>query len=322
MSWTWGNEFIVMEEQIVVSILCTAYNHESYIRQCLDGFVMQKTNFKFEAIVHDDASTDNTASVIREYAEKYPDIIVPIYQIENQFRKTNIYSTYLYPKSRGKYIAICEGDDYWTDPYKLQKQVDFLEANPDCSFCCSGFVHKRKGEYDVLEVLSREDKPFFKFELNDFLTENWFTVPLTTMYRKREFLEEIKDFLPKYKYYRDVHMYYHLLLIGKGLYISECMGCYRYHFGGISSMQSKHVQIRDGYNIWRELYAVHKHPILRKLSYIYAMQCYLSIDDTVSKLSLLKYAWSISDSFGEKKIIIIKYVKYCVYKIKQFICGS
>ena len=75
MSWTWNNEFIVMEDQIVVSILCTAYNHEPYIRQCLDGFVMQKTNFKFEAIVHDDASTDNTASVIREYAEKYPTLV-------------------------------------------------------------------------------------------------------------------------------------------------------------------------------------------------------------------------------------------------------
>lgn len=309
--------------ELIVTIRCLAYNHEPYIRQCLDGFVMQKTNFKFEAIVHDDASTDGTAAIILEYAEKYPDIIKPIIETENQYSKQDgslhrIMNAHMH----GKYIAICEGDDYWTDPYKLQKQVDFLEANPDCSFCCSGFVHKRQGESDVLEVLSREDKPFFKFELNDFLTENWFTMPLTTMYRKREFLEEIKDFLPKYKYYRDVHMYYHLLLIGKGFYISECMGCYRYHSGGIASMQPKHVQIRNGDNIWRELYAVHKHPILRKLSYIWVMQRYLSIDDTASKLSLLKYAWSISDSLGEKKIVIIKFFKYMIYGFINLVRGK
>lgn len=135
----------------LVSIRCLVYNHEPYLRQCLEGFVMQKTNFPFEAIVHDDASTDGSAAIIREYAEKYPDIIKPIYETENQYSKhdgslTRIVNSYLH----GKYIAWCEGDDYWIDPLKLQKQVDFLEANPEYSMCFHNafkyYVDKNKVE--------------------------------------------------------------------------------------------------------------------------------------------------------------------------------
>lgn len=120
--------------EIKLSIMCTAYNHEKYIRKTLEGFVSQETNFAFEAIVHDDASTDGTAAIIREYAEKYPDIIKPIYQTVNQYsQNVNIDRDIIKPRTRGEYIAYCEGDDYWTDSYKLQKQVDFLESNPEYS---------------------------------------------------------------------------------------------------------------------------------------------------------------------------------------------
>ena len=132
---------IMLISRSLVSICCITYNHEKYIRQCLDGFLMQKTDFLFEVIIHDDASTDKTADIIHEYEAKYPDIIKPIYQKENQYSKgIEICGTYVYPKAQGKYIALCEGDDYWTDPLKLQKQVDFLEehqeyilAHSDCN---------------------------------------------------------------------------------------------------------------------------------------------------------------------------------------------
>lgn len=118
---------------IVVSVCCITYNHEPYIKDCLDGFLKQKTNFKFEVLIHDDASTDKTAEIIREYEEKYPDIIKPIYQTENQWSKgVKISRAYNYPRAQGEFIAICEGDDYWYDEYKLQKQVDFLKQNPEC----------------------------------------------------------------------------------------------------------------------------------------------------------------------------------------------
>ena len=121
---------------LMVSIQCITYNHEPYIRQCLEGFVIQKTNFRFEAIVHDDASTDGTATIIREYAEKYPDIIKPIYETENQYSKHDgSLRRIMDAACIGKYIAYCEGDDYWTDPNKLQIQVDFLESHPDYSMC-------------------------------------------------------------------------------------------------------------------------------------------------------------------------------------------
>lgn len=126
--------------QTMVSILTTAYNHAPYIAQALDSFLMQKTAFPFEVIIHDDASTDGTADIIRAYADKYPQIIRPIFQTENQYSKgVDVYS-FIIPLVRGKYIAQCEGDDYWCDETKLQKQVDYMENHPECSFCfCNSY---------------------------------------------------------------------------------------------------------------------------------------------------------------------------------------
>ena len=121
----------------LVSIQCLVYNHEPFLRQCLDGFVMQQTDFLFEAIVHDDASTDGSVAIIHEYAEKYPDIIKPIFETENQYcKKDGSIRRTINHHIRSKYVALCEGDDYWIDPLKLQKQVDFLESHPDYTMCC------------------------------------------------------------------------------------------------------------------------------------------------------------------------------------------
>ena len=123
------------EKDVMVSIICLTYNHERYIRNALDGFVMQITNFKYEIIIHDDASTDNTASIIREYEKKYPDLIHAIYQTENQYSKGVSVENIAFNRARGKYIAYCEGDDFWIDAYKLQKQFDFMETHQEYSLC-------------------------------------------------------------------------------------------------------------------------------------------------------------------------------------------
>lgn len=123
---------------IKVSVLCTAYNHEKYIRDALEGFVSQRTDFPFEVLVNDDCSSDGTAAIIREYAEKYPDIIRPFYQEKNLYSQgdmASLFAEVFYPNARGEYIALCEGDDFWTDAEKLQSQVDFLDAHPDYSAC-------------------------------------------------------------------------------------------------------------------------------------------------------------------------------------------
>lgn len=121
------------QNNIMVSISCLTYNHAPYIRQCLDGFIMQQCDFDFEVLIHDDASTDGTADIIKEYQQKYPEIIKPFFQNENQWSKgiRGMNQKFNYPRALGKYLAMCEGDDYWTDPLKLQKQVSFLEKNTD-----------------------------------------------------------------------------------------------------------------------------------------------------------------------------------------------
>lgn len=119
-----------MNEEIMVSICCLVYNHEPYLRKCIEGFLMQKTNFKFEVLIHDDASTDGSQDIIREYEKNYPDIIKPVYQEENQYSKgRRITYEYQFPRVKGKYVAMCEGDDFWKDETKLQQQVDALERN-------------------------------------------------------------------------------------------------------------------------------------------------------------------------------------------------
>lgn len=136
---------------VMVTIRCITFNQAPYIRQCLDGFVMQKTNFRFEAIVHDDASTDGTADIVREYSEKYPDIIRPIIETENQFTIGGFQqiNKMIDPLIRGKYLADCEGDDYWIDPLKLQKQVDYMESHPQCTMTCnrSKLYSVKEGKY-------------------------------------------------------------------------------------------------------------------------------------------------------------------------------
>ena len=125
-----------MENNIKVSIICNTYNHEKYVAKCLDGFLMQKTNFNFEILIHDDASTDKTKEIIKSYQERFPNVIKPIYQTENQFSKgIKISQTFQHPRVRGCYVAFCEGDDCWLDENKLQTQVDFLDSNKEYSAC-------------------------------------------------------------------------------------------------------------------------------------------------------------------------------------------
>lgn len=126
------------DETPIVTVICLTYNHEAYIEKAIEGFLMQETTFPFEVIIHDDASTDATPEIIREYSEKYPLIIKPIFESENQYSKQGgITLESSFYKTIGRYIALCEGDDYWVDSRKLQTQYYAMEENPQVDICAT-----------------------------------------------------------------------------------------------------------------------------------------------------------------------------------------
>ena len=206
----------------LVSICTLVYNHEPYLRECFDGFLMQKTNFAFEVLVHDDASTDNSAEIIREYTAKYPDIFKPIYQTENQYsRGVKISATFLYPRANGKYIAICEGDDYWIDPLKLQKQVDILEQNSDI-----GLVYTQVEAFDSNGVVGP-----YAFEVKDaksLLYGNGIA-NLTTCYRRDLLMAYLNDDSSEGKNWLmgDYPMWFYFLHNSKAYFLSDTTARYR-----------------------------------------------------------------------------------------------
>ena len=210
--------------EIIVSVYCLAFNHEEYIRDALNGFVAQNTNFDYEVFVHDDASTDKTAEIIKEFAIKYPNIIKPIFQEENKYSKgVSISREIIFPKMNGKYVAICEGDDYWCDNNKLQKQVDFLEKNKEYSACVhnteqincmngkKSYINDSKCDMDLQfkKVVKRGNS---QFQLS------------SLMCRKEYFM--IPDELVA-KGFEDYPLAVYLMFKGKVRYLKEVMSVYR-----------------------------------------------------------------------------------------------
>lgn len=208
----------------LVSVLTLAYNHEKYIRECIEGIINQHTTFKFELIIHDDASTDGTAEIIKEYERRYPTIIKPVYQDKNQFSKgIPIGKTFLYPCAKGKYIALCEGDDYWTDPLKLQKQVDFLENNEDY-----GLVHSlAQGYFENGRCYSKKMYGEFFFNIDDLLIANRI-VTLTVCFRKKIYIDYENDITPQSSWKMgDYPLWLYIASCSKVHFIDEVMGTYR-----------------------------------------------------------------------------------------------
>lgn len=220
------------QRPLMVSIRCVAYNQARYIRQTLEGFVMQKTSFRFEAAVHDDASTDGTADIIREYAERYPDIIKPILEKENQFsKKDGSLGRIMNEACKGKYVAYCEGDDYWIDPYKLQKQVDILESNPSVTLVHTAFKNVDQNDQEIIREgyenmmrLSRSGNVLYGlFQGNYILT-------LTTCMRREVFTSALFQESPVSL---DYSVFMTAASMGDIYYLPDVTGCYRLNPNGM-----------------------------------------------------------------------------------------
>lgn len=217
---------------IKVTVICYVYNHEKYVRQCLDGFVMQKTDFRFEVIVHDDASTDNSQEIILEYAKNYPDLIKPIIQKNNQYQNGgDIYPRFIQKRVNGEYIAICEGDDYWIDEYKLQKQYNRMKTNEDCSFCVSKVLCCDKDGNFTDKVYPQED-----YLINNSGVISGETM-ITHLYSKRMYPFQTSSYFVKKEVYDKTQEIFVSLfdrnimltgsLLGNFYYIDEPMSVYR-----------------------------------------------------------------------------------------------
>lgn len=216
----------------LVSIVCESFNHEKYLRQCLDGFVMQKTTFSFEILIHDDASTDKSKDIIREYVARYPEIDwKPIYQTENQYSKgKSIWVSIQYPRAKGKYVAHCECDDYWTDPLKLQKQVIFMEEHKDVGLCITDFcVQADKGKISKPAFANGLFKPQ-SFE--EHLINAGYIGPMTWLIRK-----SVYDKFSVENGLKDTSLALALNLFAKSkvAYLDDVTAVYRSHSGSATT---------------------------------------------------------------------------------------
>nr|WP_320025657.1 glycosyltransferase [uncultured Acetobacterium sp.] len=213
-----------MKNEIIVSVSCITFNHENYIAEAIESFIMQKTSFKYEILIHDDASTDKTAEIIHKYEKEYPELIKAIYQKENLYSKDVDVDDLNTERAKGKYIALCEGDDYWLDPYKLQKQVDYMEAHSDCTLC----VHAAY----IVNVMGKKIKPIRAnlgnkiFSVEEIIEGGGGLFATNTMMYPRYLDLNKPDFYKKAPV-TDYPLAIYLALKGKVYYIDEYMAAYR-----------------------------------------------------------------------------------------------
>lgn len=244
-----------------VSIICLTYNHEKYIRQCLEGFVNQRTDFKFEVIIHDDASTDNTAQIIREYEKKYPQIIKPIYEKINQWSKHDgSLSRSVISHITGKYVALCEGDDYWTDEQKLQKQFQAMQQHTTCTMCVHRVTRvKEDGTPDGFSMPMTEVSP------GNISSDNFIELICSHYIQTSSYFVKAEDYqnylknkpqFAKLSPVGDEAMLLYFGSIGEVFYFDEPMSCYRFQAEGSWSSRRKEASKTDKKDQWEKMIAM------------------------------------------------------------------
>ncbi|MDE4453833.1 glycosyltransferase [Psychrobacter sp. DAB_AL62B] len=280
---SWDNK-----NEIMVSIHCMAFNHEEFIEDAINGFLIQDTNFAFEVLINDDASTDNTAEIIKTYVEKYPNIIIPIYQKENTYSKGYRTSLFNYLRVKGKYTALCEGDDFWFDKDKLQIQVDFLEKNPKVVMC----------GHDVTRIAPNTEVTLeseLKLSKNKMYSQNRISLGLNLPSKSAMWRSDLPCLGPKMPM-GDTFLFSYYGNFGKAYNFKKAMAAYRIHEGGIWSGLTREKQIVDSYSIYQSL--AH-----------YSLPKYQSIANLRFLLFLLEYKKILSISDSEIRTIVVIIIK-------------
>ena len=242
----------------LVCVSLTTYNHVNFLKCCLNGILMQKTNFPFKIIIFDDCSTDGTSDIIREYANKYSNIIHDI-QPENYYSKDQklwMKKNVCFYKNHFdcKYWAAIEGDDYWIDPYKLQIQVGFLENNSDFSMCTGGWViNNNLDGQQAIELVTSKNSIGFEYDFVSGCNPHYLMKSLTRLFRT-EVIAGSYEISHKYKYFRDIHIAYYALQKGKGYHFQRIFGIYNKHADGIFGGLSIEEQAGINLNVFEEMY--------------------------------------------------------------------
>jgi len=283
----------------LVSISCITFNHADFIRDAFEGFLKQRTTFSFEILIYDDASTDGTVEIIREYENRYPGLIFPVYQTDNQYSKgvIGISSKFNFTRARGKYIAVCEGDDYWTDPLKIQRQVDFLEENEEYTAIAENGL--------IIFTENKTERLFSKEPARD--------VSIEEMIKKRRFptasvvfrTKTIANYLNEVKYSNDTILWCYLASKGNFHYDTTVSSVYRRGMHGVvlSTETFKWVQLVEKWNL--------EYIRLFSPRYFDRKICYQSIWDHYWH-AFLKYA----DQKRWKKS------NFCLYKCYRYDFGT
>lgn len=230
----------------MVSVVMTTYNHYPYIREAIEGVLMQKTDFPVELIIGEDCSNDDTRKIVEEYSVRYPEKIKPIFN-EKSLGFLKNYKNTLQAVS-GKYIAFCEGDDYWTDPLKLQKQVDFMETNLSYVACFHKY-QEIEGTTIRNEVFPDIEEDFVVTKSNFF--KNWYTKTLTVLLRSESFY---KIDVSNYQNPRDTSLFYELLKINNAMCLNFVGGVYRLHSTGVWSLKEEKERDLISYITIEEIY--------------------------------------------------------------------
>lgn len=223
----------------LVSIVVTTYNHQDYIKQCLDSILEQQTNFPIEIILGEDESSDGTRKICQDYADRFPDIIKLFLRSRKDViyingRPTGRYNFIESLKSaKGKYIALCEGDDYWIDPNKLQKQVDFLESNNDYFFVSANSELKKNNQHITTSLKG-------ELFIEDFIAGSVLGRQTAALMFRNTNLDEFLENIQSYNWpFGDLLIYFWGLKNGRGKVLNDVMIYYRVHEGGVWSSSNK-----------------------------------------------------------------------------------
>lgn len=325
-----------------VLVNCMTYNQSKYIEDALEGFAMQKTNFPFVCLVMDDASTDGEQEVIKAWMERECDMMKAEY-FEIEFSnivivphkanlscsfafymlKQNLYSTgkkgpLIQPwLDHSDYEALCEGDDYWTNPDKMRRQVEILDNNRYLSSCYSGFDSYINGELNKVNVLPRKKAGEYSIMTIEQWVNCWFTKTLTSMIRISA-LYEYNVMVKKYHFVRDVHLAFYLLKWGPSAYIHESMGVYNIQTGGVYSTLTSSQKAIENYNCYKELYDAEHHEVLKaKLLHSICLRAAFPRKED-SRFRLFYEAIQLCSSLSAYRSVLLCYVRLILNSLFKF----